>query len=75
MALLYLSTRLIVNMTQVYLPMFVTDTLSLDKTSIAIIPLICYTSGFISTFPLRYLSKKLGSYVSGFYFIEIELFN
>ena len=30
-ALLYMSTRLIVNISQVYLPMYLTDTLKLDK--------------------------------------------
>lgn len=30
-AVLYMSTRLIVNMTQVYMPMYLTDTLALDK--------------------------------------------
>ncbi len=68
MGFLYMCTRLIVNMTQVYLPMYLTDTLLLDKSSIALFPLICYTSGFLSTFPLRILSKYLGYYVS--YFIN-----
>ena len=31
MAVVYMFTRLIVNMTQVYLPMFLTDTLKLNK--------------------------------------------
>ena len=63
MALLYMSTRLIVNMTQVYFPMYLTDTLELDKSSIALVPLISYISGFLATFPLRYLNRKFGSYV------------
>lgn len=32
--LLYMCTRLIVNMTQVYMPMYLTDTLQLDKVSV-----------------------------------------
>lgn len=67
MGLLYMCTRLIVNMTQVYLPMYLTDTLELEKSSIALFPLICYASGFISTFPLRYISKYLGYYVTYFF--------
>lgn len=31
MGALYMATRLIVNMTQVYLPMYVSDTVQLDK--------------------------------------------
>ena len=34
LGLLYMCTRLIVNMTQVYLPMYLTDTLQLDKVNI-----------------------------------------
>jgi hypothetical protein len=61
-----MSTRLIVNMTQVYLPMYITDTLELDKSQIAMIPFICYISGFCATFPLRYLSRYLGTYFTYF---------
>lgn len=64
LAILYMCTRLIVNMTQVYLPMYITDTLQLDKSQIALIPLITYISGFFATFPLRYLSKYLGTYIT-----------
>ena len=64
LALLYLSTRLVVNMSQVYLTMFVTDTLQLDKPSIALIPLVCYLSGFCATFPLRFMTRHLGGYLT-----------
>lgn len=64
LAIIYMCTRLIINMTQVYLPMYITDTLELDKSYIAMIPLICYLSGFFATFPLRSLSKWLGTYVT-----------
>ena len=62
-----MCTRLIVNMTQVYLPMYITDTVQLEKSQIALIPLICYLSGFVATFPLKYLSKYLGRYVNEIY--------
>lgn len=68
-AVLYMCTRLIVNMTQVYMPMYLTDTLQLNKSSIALIPLICYMSGFASTIPLRHLNKILGCYIT--YFIGV----
>lgn len=67
MGLLYMATRLIVNMTQVYLPMYVSDSAQLDKSSIALIPFICYISGFVSTFPLRALSKYCGTYLTYFF--------
>lgn len=71
LGIVYMCTRLIVNMTQVYLPMFITDTLQLEKSQIALVPLITYLSGFFSTFPLRYLSKYLGRYIT--YLIGITL--
>lgn len=64
LAVVYMSTRLTVNMTQVYMPMYITDTLELDKSQIALIPFISFISGFCATFPLRYLSKYLGTYIT-----------
>lgn len=57
-AMLYMCTRLIVNITQVYVPMYTLETLSLNKDTIAKIPLVIYVSGFLSTF----LSKPLNNY-------------
>lgn len=46
------------------MPMYITDTLELDKSQIALIPFISFISGFCATFPLRYLSKYLGTYIT-----------
>ncbi|XP_067929572.1 major facilitator superfamily domain-containing protein 12-like isoform X2 [Watersipora subatra] len=62
-ALLYMSTRLIVNISQVYLSMYLTETLMLSKTYIAIVPLVIYIMGFLITFPIKFLSKKAGKKV------------
>ncbi|KAF6022384.1 MFSD12 [Bugula neritina] len=72
-ALLYMCTRLIVNLSQVYLSMYLTETLSLTKTYIAIVPLVIYISGFLVTFPLKLMSKKFGkkkTYVLGLLFVS-----
>ncbi|CAF0970252.1 unnamed protein product [Brachionus calyciflorus] len=74
-AALYMCTRLIVNMTQVYYPMFLTDTLQLDKSSIALIPFICFLSGFLATFPLRRLNKHFGDYIVCLFGLVIILFS
>ncbi|XP_072051519.1 major facilitator superfamily domain-containing protein 12-like [Amphiura filiformis] len=59
-AVLYMSSRLMVNVSQVYIPMYVTDTLNLDKESIAIVPLIIYISGWLSTFLQKLVNKVIG---------------
>ncbi|XP_031554632.1 major facilitator superfamily domain-containing protein 12-like isoform X3 [Actinia tenebrosa] len=58
-AIMYMCVRLIVNITQVYIPMYTLETLHLTKDKIAIMPLIVYVSGFVSTF----LSKPLNKYI------------
>ncbi|KAJ7365907.1 hypothetical protein OS493_002637 [Desmophyllum pertusum] len=59
-AILYMCTRLIVNITQVYIPMYTLETLSLSKDNIAKIPLVVYISGFLSTFLTKPLNKCYG---------------
>lgn len=63
-AAIYMSTRLIVNVTQVYFPMYLTDTISLNKTFIALVPLITYVSGFVTSLCMRYINKYVGRNVS-----------
>lgn len=59
MALLYMCTRLVVNLSQVYLPMYLTDTLKLGKMYIAIIPLVVYVSGFFAAVLTKPITKVL----------------
>ncbi|XP_048584025.1 major facilitator superfamily domain-containing protein 12 isoform X2 [Nematostella vectensis] len=59
-AILYMCTRLIVNITQVYIPMYTLETLHLTKDKIAIMPLIIYVSGFLSTFLSKPMNKLIG---------------
>ncbi|KAI0214323.1 Major facilitator superfamily domain-containing protein 12 [Lamellibrachia satsuma] len=67
-ALLYMCSRLIVNLSQVYLPMYLTSSLKLDKSYIAIIPLVVYVSGFLSALlmkPLNICAGRKVTYILG----------
>ncbi|CAN8004911.1 unnamed protein product, partial [Ixodes hexagonus] len=59
--MLYMSTRLYVNLSQVFIPMYIQETLKLHRQSIAIIPLVMYVSGFISSLPVKYATRFIGT--------------
>ncbi|XP_020825009.1 major facilitator superfamily domain-containing protein 12 isoform X3 [Phascolarctos cinereus] len=58
--MLYMSTRLIVNLSQTYMAMYLTYSLSLPKKFIATIPLVMYVSGFFSSFFMKPVNKRIG---------------
>ncbi|KAK7496828.1 hypothetical protein BaRGS_00011808 [Batillaria attramentaria] len=67
-ALVYMCTRLFVNISQVYLPMYLTETVHLDKATIANVPLACYASSFVMAIVLKVVDRRLGrmlTYVLG----------
>ncbi|KAK0057321.1 major facilitator superfamily domain-containing protein 12-like isoform X2 [Biomphalaria pfeifferi] len=59
-ALLYMATRLYINVSQVYFPMYVTEPLQLTKSSIALLPLVSYVSSFVMSMVSPYLNRYLG---------------
>ncbi|XP_078315896.1 major facilitator superfamily domain-containing protein 12-like [Crassostrea virginica] len=59
-AMVYMCTRLFVNVSQIYLPLYVTETLELPKDSVAIFPLIVYVSGFVASVGMRPVNSLLG---------------
>ncbi|XP_064608121.1 major facilitator superfamily domain-containing protein 12-like isoform X2 [Liolophura sinensis] len=59
-AAIYMCTRLVVNISQVYLPMYLTESLKENKEFIAIIPLVVYVSGFFTSLLMRFVNKILG---------------
>ncbi|KAM6962605.1 major facilitator superfamily domain-containing protein 12 [Aplochiton taeniatus] len=59
-AFLYMCTRLVVNMSQTYISMFLTNSLLLPKHFIATIPLVMYVSGFVCSLVMRPVSKLIG---------------
>ncbi|XP_074506796.1 major facilitator superfamily domain-containing protein 12-like [Sebastes fasciatus] len=63
-ALLYMSTRLIVNLSQTYISMYLINTLSLPKKFIATIPLVMYVSGFLSSFIMKPVTKLIGKSIT-----------
>ncbi|KAL2089365.1 hypothetical protein ACEWY4_014053 [Coilia grayii] len=65
-ALLYMSTRLIVNLSQTYVSMYLTNTLLLPKNYIATIPLVMYVSGFASSLIMKPFSKLIGKSMTYF---------
>ncbi|XP_013888274.1 major facilitator superfamily domain-containing protein 12 [Austrofundulus limnaeus] len=70
-ALLYMSTRLIVNLSQTYIAMYLINTLGLPKNYIATIPLVMYISGFLSSFIMKPVSKRIGKCLT--YFVGLVL--
>ncbi|XP_055342560.1 major facilitator superfamily domain-containing protein 12-like [Paramacrobiotus metropolitanus] len=61
---LYMSARLFVNLTQVYLPMYLLDTLQLGKDSIGYIPLMVYMTGFVASVIMKPLNRWIGKKVA-----------
>ncbi|XP_039190701.1 major facilitator superfamily domain-containing protein 12 isoform X2 [Crotalus tigris] len=59
-AMLYMSTRLIVNLSQTYIAMYLTNSLMLPKKYIATIPLVMYISGFLSSFLMKTVNRRIG---------------
>nr|XP_044990656.1 major facilitator superfamily domain-containing protein 12 [Jaculus jaculus] len=57
---LYMTTRLIVNLSQTYIAMYLTYSLSLPKKFIATIPLVMYLSGFLSSFLMKPINRSFG---------------
>ncbi|XP_066926720.1 major facilitator superfamily domain-containing protein 12-like [Clytia hemisphaerica] len=69
---LYMMTRLIVNISQVYLAYFVTETLKLNKSAIAIAPAVVYVTGIFASLIAKKLNRALGlkfTYFFGLCFI------
>ncbi|CAG5863765.1 unnamed protein product [Menidia menidia] len=65
MAFLYMCTRLIVNLSQTYISVYLTYSLMLSKNFIAIIPLVTYISGFACSLAMKPVSRLIGISQSG----------
>ncbi|NXH82472.1 MFS12 protein, partial [Edolisoma coerulescens] len=68
-AVLYMATRLIVNLSQTYIAMYLINSLQLSKKYIATIPLVMYVSGFLSSFLMKPVNKWIGRNLT--YFVGI----
>ncbi|RXM91543.1 Major facilitator superfamily domain-containing protein 12, partial [Acipenser ruthenus] len=68
---LYMCTRLIVNLSQTYISMYLTNSLLLPKNYIATIPLVMYVSGFMSSLIMKPVNKWIGRNMT--YFVGLLL--
>ncbi|KAK0161835.1 hypothetical protein PV327_008246 [Microctonus hyperodae] len=59
-AAVYMPTRLFANISQIYVPLYLHDSLKMPATSLAIIPLIMYLSSFQVSLVIDKINKKLG---------------
>lgn len=59
-AVVYTSARVVVNISQVYLPFFVRDALGMGKTAIGAVPLVMFAASFLTSFLLGRLNAGLG---------------
>ncbi|XP_058793955.1 major facilitator superfamily domain-containing protein 12-like isoform X2 [Phymastichus coffea] len=64
LALIYMPSRLFVNLVQSYVPFYLQDTLHMAATSLAVIPLIMYLSSFKVSFTIHCINAKVGRLVS-----------
>ncbi|KAM5237859.1 major facilitator superfamily domain-containing protein 12 [Ctenodactylus gundi] len=58
--MLYMTTRLIVNLSQTYMTVYLTNSLQLPKRFIATTPLVMYLSGFIFSFLMKPVNRCIG---------------
>jgi hypothetical protein len=49
LAAIYTCSRLLVNISQIYLPLYLLDTLAMSSTAIASVPLVMYGAGLLAT--------------------------
>nr|XP_045625267.1 major facilitator superfamily domain-containing protein 12-like [Procambarus clarkii]XP_045625268.1 major facilitator superfamily domain-containing protein 12-like [Procambarus clarkii]XP_045625269.1 major facilitator superfamily domain-containing protein 12-like [Procambarus clarkii]XP_045625270.1 major facilitator superfamily domain-containing protein 12-like [Procambarus clarkii]XP_045625271.1 major facilitator superfamily domain-containing protein 12-like [Procambarus clarkii]XP_0456252 len=59
-AILYMVTRLYVNLYQVYIPLYVQDTLLLSESYVATVPFSMYLAGFVGSLIMKEINKKIG---------------
>lgn len=61
---IYMSTRLFVNLSQAYMPLYLQESLELESKYVAIIPLVMYCSGFVISFGMKVLNRVAGRKIS-----------
>ncbi|KAJ9468112.1 hypothetical protein DIPPA_30070 [Diplonema papillatum] len=58
---MYMCTRLLVNITQTYLALYLLDSLHMEKTAIATAPLVLYASSLLGTLAIGKVVKRIGA--------------
>ncbi|XP_018334072.1 major facilitator superfamily domain-containing protein 12 isoform X2 [Agrilus planipennis] len=67
-ALTYMSTRLFVNLSQVFIPLYLHETLNMAASALALIPLIMYLGSFLTSIAVEKINRGFGrkiAYVTG----------
>lgn len=59
-ASVYMFSRLATNVSQVYLTFFVSVTLKMTQTAIAVVPLLVYISSLVATIVMKRIDRRLG---------------
>ncbi|XP_069674356.1 major facilitator superfamily domain-containing protein 12-like isoform X2 [Periplaneta americana] len=59
-AMVYMATRLFVNLSQVYIPLYLHESLSMSAESLAIVPLVMFLASFVTSLLIKVLNKKFG---------------
>lgn len=59
-AIVYMSSRLFVNLTQVFIPLYLHETLDMSASSLALMPLVMFIGSFITSLPLERVNRCLG---------------
>ncbi|KAJ8278552.1 hypothetical protein GJAV_G00088830 [Gymnothorax javanicus] len=70
---LYMCSRLMANLSQAYIPMYLLNSLLLPKKYIATVPLVMYLSGFLSSLVMKPASRWIGACMT--YFVGLLLIN
>ena len=63
-ALIYTTTRLFVNVSNSYMTLYLQHSLKLENIYVAVIPLVMYVTGFLTSIILKFLTKRFGFKVS-----------
>ena len=63
-ACVYMPTRLFVNISQIYVPMYLHVSLNMPATSLATVPLAIYLSSLVASLIIERLNTKLGRKIS-----------
>ncbi|CAH0548088.1 unnamed protein product [Brassicogethes aeneus] len=67
-ALIYMSSRLFVNLTQIFIPLYLHETLDMVASSLAVIPLTMFLGSFLTSLAIERVNRSLGrkiTYVIG----------
>lgn len=59
-AIIYMATRLFVNLSQVFIPLYLHETLNMTASALALIPLIMFIGSFLTSLTIEKLNRGFG---------------